>query len=77
MMIWSSKTARTLLLSFRYSMVTIDSIHMIYSEVVVVWRDWIPRDRCSQLHFRYNIDTEKDNILDKQLHRNKTILSLK
>jgi len=37
MMIWSSKTARTLLLSFRYSMVTIDSIHMIYSEVVVVW----------------------------------------
>jgi hypothetical protein len=29
---------------------------------VVVWRDWIPRDRCSQLHFRYNIDTEKDNI---------------
>jgi len=58
-------------------MVTIDSIHMIYSEVVEVWRDWIPRDRCSQLHFRYNIDTEKDNILDKQLHRNKTILSLK
>jgi hypothetical protein len=42
--------------------VTIDSMHMIYSEVVVVWRDWIPRDRCSQLHFRYNIDTEKDNI---------------
>ena len=47
------------------------------NEVVVVWRDWIPRDRCSQLHFRYNIDTEKDHRLDKQLHRNKTILSFK